>query len=205
MTDRRPLTAPGLCRALAAVALTTVAALAPVSYASAQQAGQKAQPKGQQKGTAEQQNPQGEAHMVLTPWTKVCPKTQEGSSKRICFTGKEARIETGMLMAAAMLVEPEGEARKVLRITLPLGVALQMGTRVLIDQGQPMSAPYVICFATGCLSDYEATDDLIDRMRKGQNLNLHGFNGKGQPINLVLPLADFAKAHDGPPSEPPKQ
>ena len=31
-------------------------------------------------------------------------------------------------------------------------------------------------------------------MRKGQNFNVQGFNGQAQPINLVLPLADFGTA-----------
>jgi hypothetical protein len=31
---------------------------------------------------------------------------------------------------------------------------------------------------------------------------VQGINGAGQPVSLVLPLQDFAKAHDGPPTDP---
>ena len=31
---------------------------------------------------------------------------------------------------------------------------------------------------------------------------MQGINGQGQPISYVLPLADFAKANDGPPTDP---
>ena len=31
---------------------------------------------------------------------------------------------------------------------------------------------------------------------------MQGFNGAGQPLSLVVPLADFAKAYTGPPTDP---
>ena len=107
-----------------------------------------------------------------------------------------------MPVAAAMLIEPDGETRKILRITLPLGMALPPGTRVVIDQGQPMQGPYLFCMPNGCISDYEATQELVDNMKKGSGLVLQGINAGGQPLSLVVPLNDFGKAHDGPPSDP---
>ena len=101
-----------------------------------------------------------------------------------------------------MLIEPEGQERKLLRITLPLGMQLVHGTRVIIDQNQPLTAPYVICFTNGCMADYEANADLIGKMKKGQGLVLQGINATGQPISMVMPLGDFAKAYDGPPTDP---
>ena len=107
-----------------------------------------------------------------------------------------------MPVVAAVLIEPEGEPRKILRVTLPLGMSLQPGTRVIIDQGQPMTGPYVICFNNGCMADYEASNELISNLKRGQGLVVQGINGAGQPISLVLPLTDFAKAYDGPPTDP---
>jgi invasion protein IalB len=105
-------------------------------------------------------------------------------------------------VVAAVLIEPDGEPRKILRVTLPLGMSLQPGTRVIVDQGQPMQGPYVICFNNGCMADYEASAELIANMKKGQGLVVQGINGAGQAISLVLPLNDFAKAYDGAPTDP---
>ena len=148
----------------------------------------------------EQQQP---VQLIYSPWTKFCLKNQnDPNSKQVCFTGKDARIESGMPVVAAVLIEPEGEPKKILRVTLPLGMQLIHGTRVIIDQNQPMTAPYVICFTNGCMADYEATADMIGKMKKGQGLVVQAINSTGQPISLVLPLADFAKAYDGPPTDP---
>ena len=141
--------------------------------------------------------------MIYSPWTKFCLKNQnDPNAKQVCFTGKDARIESGMPVVAAVLIEPEGEPKKILRVTLPLGMQLVHGTRVIIDQNQPMTAPYVICFTNGCMADYEANADMIAKMKKGQGLVVQAINSTGQPISLVLPLADFAKAYDGPPTDP---
>ena len=147
---------------------------------------------------AEAQTPQ----LIYSPWTKFCLKGQEANAQQVCFTGKDGRVESGMPVIAAVLIEPEGDAKKVLRVTLPLGMMLTQGTRVIVDQGQPMNAPYVICFTNGCMADYEASGELIGKLKKGQGLAVQGMNSQGQPITLVLPLSDFGKAYDGPPTDP---
>ena len=148
--------------------------------------------------TAEAQTPQ----LIYSPWTKFCLKGQEANAQQVCFTGKDGRVESGMPVIAAVLIEPEGDAKKVLRVTLPLGMMLTQGTRVIVDQGQPMNAPYVICFTNGCMADYEASGELIGKLKKGQGLAVQGMNSQGQVITLVLPLSDFGKAYDGPPTDP---
>jgi invasion protein IalB len=151
---------------------------------------------------AEQAQQPEQPQLIFSPWTKFCLKGQEAEAKQVCFTGKDGRVESGMPVVAAVIIEPEGEQKKVLRVTLPLGMSIQPGTRVIVDQGQPMTGPYVICFQNGCMADYEASGELIGKLKKGQGLVVQGINGAGQPISLVLPLSDFAKAYDGPPTDP---
>ena len=158
-------------------------------------------------GSPQGQNGQQQVQLIYSPWTKFCLKGQPGqppdpNAKQVCFTGKDARVESGQPVAAAVLIEPEGQERKILRVTLPLGMQLVHGTRVIVDQNQPMTAPYVICFTNGCMADYEANADLIGKLKKGQGLVLQAINATGQPISLVMPLGDFAKAYDGAPTDP---
>lgn len=162
-----------------------------------------AQPAQQQP--AQQAAPQQQAEqpqLIYSPWTKFCLKPPDPNAKQVCFTGKDARIESGMPVVAAVLIEPDGEPKKILRVTLPLGMQLTHGTRTIVDQNTPQTAPYVICFTNGCMADYEATADLVNRLKKGQNLTVQAINSTGQPISLQLPLGDFAKAYDGPPTDP---
>jgi invasion protein IalB len=184
--------------ALALIGAVAVVATSPSSFAEEKKAKQqKKEPQKDQPKAQQSEGPQ----LIFTPWTKFCQSPQEANAKRVCFTGKEGRVETGQPVLAAVLIEPDGEPRKVLRITLPLGMSLQQGTRAIVDQGQPMTAPYVICFPGGCMADYEATQALVDTMKRGKGLVVQGINGSGQPISLIMPLDDFARAHDGPPTD----
>ena len=160
------------------------------------------QPAQQPVQTAAIPEQQAAPQLIFSPWTKFCLKGQETNAKQVCFTGKDARIESGMPVLAAVIIEPDGEPKKILRVTLPLGMSLQHGTRVIIDQGQPATGAYVICFTNGCMADYEANADLIARLKKGQQLAVQAINSNGQPVSLLLPLSDFAKAYDGPPTDP---
>jgi invasion protein IalB len=144
-----------------------------------------------------------QVQLIYAPWTKFCLKGQEANAKQVCFTGKDGRIESGQPVIAAVIIEPEGEPKKILRVTLPLGMQLVHGTRVIVDSNAPQQSPYVICFQNGCMSDYEATPELIANLKKGQNLVVQAINSNGAPLTLPLPLAgEFAKAYDGPPTDP---
>jgi invasion protein IalB len=178
----------------------------PAAQAPAPAAPEAQQPAAPDQGQAAQQgaDQQQQVQLIFSPWTKFCLKSNQNdpNSKQVCFTGKDARIESGMPVVAAVLIEPEGEPKKILRVTLPLGMQLIHGTRLIIDQNQPMTAPYVICFTNGCMADYEVTPDMIGKMKKGQQLVVQAINSTAQPISLGLPLADFGKAYDGPPTDP---
>ncbi|MEA2831690.1 MAG: hypothetical protein QOF22_2438 [Bradyrhizobium sp.] len=140
--------------------------------------------------------------LIYAPWTKFCLKGQDANAKQVCFTGKDGRIESGQPVIAAVVIEPEGEPKKILRVTLPLGMQLVHGTRVIVDSNTPAQSPYVICFANGCMSDYEVTPELLANMKKGQTLVVQAINSNGAPLTLPLPLGEFAKAYDGPPTDP---
>jgi len=192
----------------AATALTLL--VAPAALAQQQQPARPAAPKtapkpapapqqAQQPAQQQQQPAQADVPQLLySPWMKVCGKGPDANAKQICVVAKDGRIENGMPVVAVALIEPEGAPQKVLRVTVPPGMHLQHGTRIIIDQGQPATAPYVTCVPNGCMSDYEATPDLINRMKKGQSITVQAINMNGAPISLPLPLVDFAKAYDGP-------
>jgi len=152
-------------------------------------------------------NRQEQMQLIATPWTKYCAKgpstkSSEIKTEEVCFTASDAHQPSGQKVAIALLIEPEGGDTKLFRVTLPLGVALIPGARIVIDEKEAMTAPYVVCLPkNGCLADYKADDDLIAKLKKGRTLMIQAFD-KGRPISFSLPLAEFAKAYDGPPSDP---
>jgi invasion protein IalB len=145
--------------------------------------------------------------LVFSPWAKFCDKGTDPNAKQVCFTGTEARTEAGQPVVAAVLVEPEGQPKKLLRVTLPSPVLLQYGTRIIIDVEPAISAPFFTCFGNGCMADYEATPEIVTRLKAGKTLFVQAITLTNAPVSFPLPLGDsagvgFQKANDGPPSDP---
>jgi invasion protein IalB len=161
------------------------------------------QPAPQQQQAGAPSPEQQQLPIVYSPWTKFCGKDQnQAGAKEVCLTVKEARLETGQFVAGAALIEQEGEAKKIMRITLPLGMQLVHGTRIILDKDQPMMGRYVVCLPNGCMADFEVNQDFVGKLKKGQQIVLQGINLPGQAASYPLPLSDFAKANEGPATDP---
>jgi invasion protein IalB len=190
-----------------AFALSAVLMLSATAETIAQQ--KAPAPKAAPKGQAQQQQPATPAAQEVPPlvysnWTKLCSKGAEAGGKTMCRTGNDGRLESGAPMVGAVLMELEGEQRKILQIMLPLGILLPRGTRVLIDNDEQsaMVLPVVVCGGGGCMAQTDANADLIEKLKKGQNLYVQAYNMQQSVFTLSLPLANFAKAYDGPATDP---
>jgi invasion protein IalB len=152
-------------------------------------------------------NGQHPVQLIFSPWTRYCVKGPAGQSseittKEVCFTASDGHLTSGEKLVIALLIAPNGDDTKLLRVTLPLGVALVPGARIVIDEKEAMTAPYVVCLPkNGCIADYKADADLIEKLKNGQSLAIQAFD-RGRPISFTLPLTGFAKAYDGPASDP---
>src|SRR3954451_16844021 len=158
---------------------------APATAAPAPGGAPAAQPPAQGQQAQDQQ-----IQLIYAPWTKFCLKGQDANAKQVCFIGKDGRIESGQPVVAAVIIEPEGEPKKILRVTLPLGMQLQPGTRIVIDNNQFLEGKYVFCFQNGCMSDYDATADFVNALKKGQTLYVQAINSNGTALTLPLPLQE---------------
>ncbi|HEY4404840.1 MAG TPA: invasion associated locus B family protein [Xanthobacteraceae bacterium] len=138
--------------------------------------------------------------LIFSPWTKFCPAGPDANGKPVCQTARFGRNEAGLPIVAAILTQPEGNAREVLHVVVPIGMQLPQGARLIVDGGKPLKAPYAACFRKGCVADFETGAALIGKLRNGQKLVVQAIDSKGHAISLVLPLDDFAKAYGGPPS-----
>jgi invasion protein IalB len=144
-----------------------------------------------------------EMRFFYFPWTKICGKDESGGTngEDVCFAATQEYTETGQLALMVSLIELKDNTRKILRVALPLGVQLKRGTRVIIDQDAPEQRPYLMCLeASGCVSDYEFDSAIVGKLKKAHSLSVQAINPAGQPMNIPVPLKEFAAAHDGPPT-----
>jgi invasion protein IalB len=194
-----------LLRAVPACTLAAALSLAlPMGAHAQQKPAPKAAPKAQPAPEAAKPSGPEMPPLIYSSWTKMCGKSQEVGGKTMCRVGKDGRMDNGMPMVGAVLSEVEGEPRKMLQVMLPLGVLLPRGTRVLIDSDEQgaMVLPIVVCSGGGCMAQIETNAEMVAKLKKGQNLYVQAYNMQQAVFTLAVPLADFAKAYDGPPTDP---
>jgi invasion protein IalB len=141
--------------------------------------------------------------LIYSPWAKFCGRGSLGG-REVCFTGKDARTKDGQTFMAATLIEPEGQPKKF-RVSVPSSLHPR-GPRIIIDKEPEVSSTFFSCSANTCTADYEATPELVDKLKKGQMLQIQ-VGGLAPMIPILLPLADssgnsFTRANEGPPTDP---
>jgi invasion protein IalB len=184
--------------------------------AEAQQPQQKPAAQAPAKGSAAPAAPAGKsaaAPAAVDPgqsaWVKLCEqatlkKGDKDEKLDICLTHHE-RLDgnTGMVIVSAALREVQGNPKKHLMVMVPLGVALPVGLQIKIDEDkEPTKLNYTICHPGGCTAEVEATDGIVDKLKKGKQMMVAAMNVAGQPIFLPVPLNGFEPTLAGKPVDP---
>jgi len=131
-------------------------------------------------------------------WQKICFKTP--GSKQVCRTTISGQWETGQQAVRIDLIEREGEGASRFQLFLPVGLYLQVGARLSVDQGKPYEIPYVWCLTNTCIAGDKANANLVKEMESGGKLKLEVVDTNLLTVSTLLPLAQFASTRKSTPS-----
>jgi len=147
---------------------------------------------------------QEEQKKAQAAWVKLCEKApsmqNEGEQLDVCLTHHE-RIDgnTGRVLVSAAIREVEGQDKKSLMVMVPLGMALQAGVQAKIDDSEPFKLNYTLCHVGGCTAETEASAELIEKFKAGEQITVAAINLAGKPIGFPVPLSGFTDAYTGEP------
>jgi invasion protein IalB len=130
-------------------------------------------------------------------WQKVCFKTP--GTNAVCRTTISGTFDTGQSAVRADLIERENENAPRLQLFLPVGLYLQAGVKVSVDQGAPYQIPYVWCLTNTCIAATLADQNLIKQMETGQKLQLEVVDSNMLTISTSIQLQQFARVRNGTP------
>ena len=144
----------------------------------------------------------GVAQADESPWAKLCTKNEQTGNKQICAIqhgGLDA--ETGIVLGTAAVRSIEGEDKQALLVgmTTDYSLVIPAGVQIKIDDGEPISLQYAVCFPTSCQVQMELTKEIFDKMRKGKQMIVAAMNMQQKTMAFPVPLTGFGKAYDGPP------
>jgi invasion protein IalB len=135
-------------------------------------------------------------------WVKLCLKNEQTANKQVCLVNHEGlEPNTGMVLVAAAVRSIEGEDKQHLLVRLPTAYSLVIpaGVQIKIDDGEPITLQYAVCFPTSCQVQMELTKDMFEKMRKGKQMVVAAMNMQQKAMAFPVPLTGFGKTFDGPP------
>lgn len=132
-----------------------------------------------------------------SPWVKIC-NTDPNSQKEVCLITQELRTDNGQFLASLAIREVDGEARRRLLASVPVGMLLQPGLQLQIDDKEPVRAQYSICFPNACYAELPLDGDgMINQMKAGGKLRLTVLNQQAKPVPFEMSLLGFTATYDG--------
>jgi invasion protein IalB len=131
-------------------------------------------------------------------WRKFCFKP--AGTRMVCRTTISGTWETGQIAVRIDLIEREDGASR-LQLFLPVGLYLQAGVKLTVDQGTPHRIPYVWCLTNACIAGDAADPKTIREMELGQQLLLEVVDSNILAVTTSLPLKQFESARQGAPAQ----
>lgn len=129
-------------------------------------------------------------------WEVACGP--DGTNCAMAQIGNDASGTPVLEMVVRKLEEPlevgERTAIAVLDVITPLGVVLTEGLAVIIDGGREESAPFQICTEQGCLVREPIDNELVARLKRGNNAVVSVIAANQGEVSASLSLSGFTKA-----------
>ncbi len=132
-------------------------------------------------------------------WRKVCFKAP--GTNMVCRTSISGTFGTGQSAVRIGLIEREGDRAARLQMFLPVGLYLQAGVRITIDQGAVYQLPYVWCLTNACIAANVADPKLIEEMEAGRSLRIEVADTSAVAVSTTVPIEQFAAIRRGVPAQ----
>ncbi len=129
-------------------------------------------------------------------WVKIC-NTDTQANKELCLITQELRTQGGQFLASAAIREFDGEQRRSLLLSVPVGMLIQPGVQIQIDGATPDKAAYQICFPNACYAEKTIDADFITRLKRGGTMRVSTINRQGKQVRFDMTLIGFTAAYDG--------
>ena len=149
----------------------------------------------------------GSAQHNISAWVKVCSKNEQTENTQVCLVKYEGLDpKTGDVLVAAAVRTVEGQDKQDLIVTVPIAYSLDMppGIRIKIDEDEPISLQYAGCTPKSCQAQVELTNQVLDRMRKGNQMLVAAISVQQKPLTFRVLLNGFATTSDGVPVDEAK-
>ena len=133
-------------------------------------------------------------------WTERCNKNEkaEGPKRGRCEIFQRLIVkDTGQRVVEMAVGFPKDKQNARGIVITPLGILLQPGVQMKIDDRESFKFQLRFCDTAGCFGFIDLNEKVLSAMKTGQKILLTFQAVDGKNVNVELSLKDFAKALDG--------
>ena len=138
-------------------------------------------------------------NITYSGWRKLC--FEDSLGKTLCRTTTSGNWDTGQTAVRIDLIERKGDNATRMQIFLPVGLYLQPGVKVTIDDELAIHIPYSWCLTNTCVAGNLLAPALVRAMESGRKLTLKVVDSNLLAVATTVALDQFAAAHKGPPAK----
>lgn len=140
--------------------------------------------------------------LAETGWGKRCqkdPKTGK-EDKNQCEAYQKIQVKDADTRIAEMAIGfptgSDGKKSKVARgvVVLPLGILLESGVLMQVDEQKPAVFKLRFCTQGGCVGYVNLNPELLDTMKNGNQLLFQFKTSQGRDVKIIMSLKGFTKA-----------
>ncbi len=131
---------------------------------------------------------------VFQDWMIKCEGGEGATERCVAYQNIVVTQSRQQLLTIAVgYLGPQGEPWVIL--TVPLGVLLQAGVALKVDEGERFDATFKICTAKGCEAGIPPEDDVLWLMKAGLVARIAFLDGvTGRQITVPVSLKGFSAA-----------
>jgi invasion protein IalB len=138
-------------------------------------------------------------NITYSGWRKLCFEDTLG--KIVCRTTTSGNWDTGQTAVRIDLIERKGDNATRVQIFLPVGLYLQAGVKLTIDEEAAVRIPYSWCLTNICVAGNLLAPRLVRSMESGHKLTLEVLDSNLLTVATAVSLDQFAAVHKGPPAQ----
>lgn len=137
--------------------------------------------------------------MFIGQWLTNC-SSQSKDAEKICTLERSIFADQNQKSKLASVIFQTSSKRNNTQFTLlsPLGTSIQAGVKIGFDEKLLNEKAYAfnLCQQVGCITSFPVDKNVLDRFKKGKNLDLEYISPTNQKIKIKFNLDGFTKAFD---------
>jgi invasion protein IalB len=130
-------------------------------------------------------------------WQIVCRPPPAGAKNEICAAVQCVTAEDNQNVGLSAMVQKYSDGQTVMRVVTSLGVFLDKGLGIQIDDRSEGSVPFVRCLPGGCQAQLALDAPHLAKLKGGKTLLLIIYRTREAGVGIPISLAGFDKAVAG--------